>query len=173
MIDLRDEGGYSLLEMIITIGLIAIAIGMSTFGLNAVFNSNVNSYANSLASELRIASSREMAVFDKSYTVELDYDTTENRYVAISYVKPLSASESELSRIKFPKGMTISKGGQSLEYLINNSLILEGERKFQFDPSSGALISAAAGTYQLSSVSSSITRDIVVVEVNGRVYVDE
>ena len=180
MIDFRDEDGYSLLEMIITIGLIAIAIGMSTFGLNSVFNSNVNSYANTLANEIRLTSSRELAASNKDYSLVLNYQTADDRYVATVYVTPDDTGvRQEIKQIKFSQGIIIEKDGLNLKDGIDlpitdaSSLSNETTRSFVFDASSGALVTDGDGTYTMYSKTSTITRDIVVIKMNGRVYVDE
>lgn len=173
---LRDESGYSLLEMIITIGLIAIALGTTSFGLSTIFNSNVNSYVNEVANEVRLARAREMAASDNDYQVVFEYDPVDERYKVISKVSIDGANYVTIKTIKLPKSITLSKEVLGIFVSLDDaSLNDETLRLFQFDASSGKLLGSVSGegTYRISASNSSITKDFVVIKANGRVYIDE
>lgn len=172
--NLKDEGGYSLLEMILTIGLIAIAIGTSTFGLNTVFNSNVNSKANTIVNEIRLTSSRQLGANERVYETIVSYDVSDNRVLFTTYVTDTSIASptpQNIKTIRLSRGMNLVKDVSGTPTAIE-SLTLD-ERTFTFDSSSGALTSGGGGVYTLTSDNSSISRDIVVLTQSGRVYVDE
>lgn len=171
MVKFKSESGYSLLEMIITIGLIAIAISLSGFGLSVIFNSNVNSKANEFASELRLTASKELAASQKNYEAILKYDGTDDHY----YLDVTVRNDGEVNKpviktINFSKTIAITKDGTPVKDISDINVT---NRTFAFDQSSGGLISGGAGTYTFSATTSDITRDVVVTQVNGRVYVDE
>jgi len=173
---IKSESGYSLLEMIITIALIAIAISTTTFGLSVIFSNNVNSYANEMANQFRLVQTREMAKSKNDYLITIKYDSGDSRYEIITSASFDGGPWKDIHTIKLPKVYTIKKDGSVLGTSDTQYLI--------FNPSSGAIEVAAppivpagavnaAGTYTLSSTSSDLTRDIVVLRINGRVYVNE
>ncbi len=164
---MKNESGYTLLEMIITIGLIGIAIGMSGFGLRTVFNSNLDSVANEFANEVRLTYSRELAASNNDYSMILSYDSSNGYYKANLYVERNGGSRELLKTIKFSKAISIMKDGADV------SGLAESERSFEFDQSSGKLLSNGEGTYTFTSSTSTMIRDVIVVKDNGRVYVDE
>lgn len=185
--NLKNENGYTLLEIIITMGILAIAIGTSSFGLRSIFNNNVNSYANQFANEIRLVASRELGSAegesnDRDYKLEVSFDSTGQRVIAVTYLKVGAGAYDELTRINFPKSMTIAKDGVQIDAstnIVGHALYSDETRTFEFDASSGALIvytpsgDSAEGRYTIRSANSSITRDVVVIQANGRVYVDD
>ncbi len=173
---LRDESGYSLIEMIITIGLIAIALGTTSFGLSTIYNSNVNSYVNEVANEVRLARAREMAASKNDYQVVFEYNTAEQKYQIISKVKIGVENYTTLKTINLPRTITLSKDISGTFTALNDPALSDANlRTFQFDESSGELLSGVGGegTYRMSASNSAITKDFVVIKANGRVYIEE
>lgn len=164
----RNEEGYTLLEMIITIGLIGIAIGMSSFGLSTIYNSNVNARANELVSEIRIVSTKEMASKDGDF--ELEFTKIGDHYYAYTR-QTLAGVTTTIKSIKLPNGMTIEKNISGSWTGIES--LPKADRSFTFDPSSGRLTSNGNGRYKVASNISTRVIEFVVVKESGRTYIDE
>ncbi len=80
IIQLKNESGFTLLEMIITIALIAIVASISGFGLNGVFNANLKNISYDTASDIRHISFKSVSEFDRAYQLVLTYDNSSKRY---------------------------------------------------------------------------------------------
>lgn len=85
---MNKEQGYTLLELIITIGLISIAIGLSSFGLNVIYTSNVGSYASQVTNDIKLVQTKEMASNGKDYRLILDHDGS--KYTVLIQVRIIS-----------------------------------------------------------------------------------
>lgn len=77
---LNNERGFTLMELIITISIIAVIAGISGFGLNAVFNANLKNISYDIASDMRNVRFRSVSEFDTEYQLVLTYDAAEERY---------------------------------------------------------------------------------------------
>lgn len=169
---IRRQDGYTLIEMIIVMALLAIAIGLSGFGLNTIYTNNINTYSNQLVSEIKLVQTKEMASKDKDYKLTLTYDSSLEQYVGTTLVRLGSTGTySTLKTIKFPKKVAIKKldGGN---YVDIQSL---GTITFEFDGTSGQVknIANGGGRYEISSTTSSRVIKFDVIQQNGRVVIDE
>lgn len=77
---LNNESGFTLLEMIITIAIVAIVAGISGFGLNGVFNANLKNISYDTVSDMRSIRFRSVSEFDTAYQLVLTYDSASERY---------------------------------------------------------------------------------------------
>ncbi len=105
---MNKEQGYTLLELIITIGLISIAIGLSSFGLNVIYTSNVGSYASQVTNDIKLVQTKEMASNGKDYRLILDHDGS--KYTVLIQVSTDGSNWNMYKNYKLPKAMVIKKG---------------------------------------------------------------
>ncbi len=77
---INNESGFTLMELIITIAIVAIAAGISGFGLNAVFNANLKNITYEFASDYRQTRYKTVSEFDTYYQMVMTYDTDKKRY---------------------------------------------------------------------------------------------
>lgn len=170
---LDKNGGYTLLEIIITMGIIAIAIGTASFGLSVIFGNNVNSHASELVNEIRTAQTRQMASSTKTYDVSITHDGS--NYVVKTYVTE-SAVKTEVKSTKFSNKLSIWKYDGSnyieLSTISDPTDILNQVKTFRFSGSSGKLISSAYGDYLVKSDISDVEVNFFVVKENGRVFIE-
>lgn len=166
----KEERGYSLLEVIITIGLISIAIGTSTFGLRTVFNNNVMSVANEFASEVRQVAIKEMASDRHNYSGIIEYDASSEKYSLVLYIERWNGggydARAVYKTVKFSGSVVFTKDGTAVKDLV------EDDRSFTFNAATGEVTSGGAGNYVITSPSSSLAKKVQVIQANGRVYVD-
>lgn len=165
---LIDNKGYTLLELIIVIGLIAIAASLSGFGLSSLYSSNVNAKLNEVVNEIRLAQSREMASKDKDYEVIISY--ADNHYSMTTYMQEGANPKVTLKTIELSKKLVLEKDNGAFQAVKDLSI---EKRKFVFDASSGKLLTEGSGRYRIGGISSGDNKEFVVIEQNGRVYVDE
>jgi len=175
----KGNKGFTLLEIIIVIGLIGIAIGGSGFGLSVIFNGNVNAGASELVNEIRMAQTKQMASATKTYDVVITHDG-DNYYVTTKMLVNATGIVTELKSIKMSNTMSIKKYNDSTSLYEELSSITDPVadtslkvKTFRFSPSSGKILSSAHGKYRVSSGISSVVIDFAVVQVNGRVYIEQ
>ncbi len=77
---IHNESGFTLVEITITVAIVVIAAGLSGFGLNAVFNANLDNMAHDIATDLRNVRFRAVSEFDAEYQLVLTYDGGNDRY---------------------------------------------------------------------------------------------
>ncbi|MDF1617025.1 pilus assembly FimT family protein [Petrocella sp. FN5] len=174
MNNIKRQDGYTLIEMIIVMALLAIAIGLSGFGLNTLYTNNINTYSNQLISEIKLVQTKEMASKDKDYRLTLTYDSTLEQYIGRTLVRVgTTGTYSTLKTIKLPKKVAIKKW-DGTDYVDiqppNYSLI-----SFEFDSTSGQVKNTANGDgrYEISSTASSRVIEFEVIKQNGRVVMNE
>lgn len=167
---LKEEAGFTLLEMIIVIGLLGIAIGFTTFGLGIVYNTNVNAIGSELVSDIRLTMTKEMASKDKDFRLVLS-KVGENYYSTMS-LSTDGSTWSVIKTTKLSKGMVLKKDDGSGNF-VEVSILPVNQRTFTFEANSGKVTSQGAGRYELSSTTSTRVIEIVAVRESGRVYIDE
>ena len=171
---IRGQEGYTLIEMIIVMALLAIAISLSGFGLNTLYTNNINTYSNQLISEIKLVQTKEMASKDKDYRLTLAYDSTLEQYIGTTLVRMgPTGTYSTLKTIKFPKKVAIKKwdGTNYVDILPPSHTLIS----FEFDTTSGQVKNTANGNgkYQISSTASSRVIEFEVIKQNGRVVMDD
>jgi prepilin-type N-terminal cleavage/methylation domain-containing protein len=77
---LHNEKGFTLIEIIVVITLIALVAGLSGFGVNILFQANVASMGNEIYHDLRDIRFRATSEFDTEYQLIFTYDTATERY---------------------------------------------------------------------------------------------
>lgn len=174
MEQIRNEDGYSLLEMIITIAIIAVAISMTSFGLGTIYSSNVKNYSSQVVSEIKSVQIKRLAAKDNDFRLEIEKPSF-NYIVETIMIADIDGDmvdeEVVINTIEIPSNMSIKKeiGGIFEEI----DTIAATEVQFTFDPSSGAETSGGAGVYQMSLSDGSNMIEFEVIAQNGRVFVHE
>lgn len=169
----RDEG-YTLIELILVIAIIAVAISMTSFGIGSLYSSNVKNFSSQVVSQIRNVQVKELASKDSDY--EMAITKVGSKYQANTTMKADIDGDGVdeiqvIHSIEFPSNISIKKlvGASYFEI----STLTPSEVEFAFDPSSGALITSGNGTYRMSLVDSSTTIEFEVVAQNGRVYTND
>lgn len=70
---LNSESGFTLIEIIIVVALIAIAVSMSGLGLSVIKQSNVESMGHDIVTEFRDLKYRAVSDYDKQYEIKFIY----------------------------------------------------------------------------------------------------
>jgi len=173
---MKDNRGFSLVEMVIVVAIIAVLSSATIAGLGYIWGTNVRSCANEL--KTAIGKTQITTMGKTETTLHIYKDATSGDYYKQEYiVNGLSAAPSSEDPQKigsglvdvqfrtFPSGTLISlSGGNSLD--------------IQFDRSSGAqkkmTAGAGAGEYcdQIIVSFGSRKANVVLVPATGKVYID-
>lgn len=166
-----NEFGYTLIEIIITIGLISIAIGLTTFGLSTVYRSNVNSYSSQIINEIKKIQTQEMASSKNDYEVIISHNGT--NYVVTTYVSFDGNPKTTFKTIELPIYVSIHKKiGADFVDLYTISDIDKSQRTFSFNSSSGKLTSDGEGIYRVILETDGSFKEFQVIKQNGKVVGD-
>lgn len=169
---LNNQQGYTLLEMIIVIGLIGVGLGLTSFGLNVIFNANVNSYSQQIVSEIKNVQVKEMAAKSKDFSMEIRYVTDHYELYIIS--TDTAAAVSTNKTIAFPTSIVIEKETAPGTFVeLKDPIFTPDKRSFAFSEGTGKLVTNGEGTYRVTAVNSDLTRLIRVYKQNGRVVVEQ
>jgi len=158
---LENNQGYTLLEMMIVIALLAIAISLSGFGLSTLYSTNIKGKTNELVNEIRLVQTKEMASKTKDYKATISF-------VDGHYRLRTSVDGTVIKTIDLSSKFKIKKKNAS-----NNFVDLPSTgTEIIFDASSGKA-TAGAGRYKITTSLGSDPIEFVIVAQNGRVYIDE
>jgi len=154
---LHNEEGFTIIELIITISIVAIAAGLSGFGLNGLYGAQVDSMTYDISAELRNARYRSVSEFDTAYQVVLTYDDTDNKYgYSLQKFKAGDIAPTEVSKQSYKQTLRIMR-----EDLLGNWVELkEDSIKIQDNPERGCFTfnttTGGISEYVLASTSTKV-----------------
>lgn len=162
---LQNEEGFTLMELMIVVVIISVAIGMTSYGINIVFNSRVDSFASQYQSDLRLM--RDMTISDL-HTYRFVWSFADNHYTY------------EIIDISETPNRIIKEVNLSEDIVVNvflatdpiNLVDADGVT-IQFDAASGEVIDVAgangAGNYILEHTVNGEQFTVEVVRLTGRI----
>ena len=175
--------GYSLVELIVVIAIMAIMVGVTSLGLGMMFTRDANYVAVRIDDELTeartLAMSRE-GVF--VYSLHIDSDSKKNSiriYKVTSEADPISDSLTPYKEVPLDKSVTIDiKNKTDSETTITPSA--GGSLNIYFDKSNGSVkkvgSNSGKGVYIFkvtSTKNSSKTKEVTLVATTGRHYTEK
>lgn len=90
-----NQKGFTLVEVLITIAIIAISIGLSTFGLQIVYDSRTEGAAKNFESDLKTIRLNSITYTDRKYYLQWKYDaSTGYSYEIVDFNNPTSPDNS-------------------------------------------------------------------------------
>jgi len=199
---LQKSEGFTLIEIIVSIAIIAVAVGLAGFGLNVLFSANVDAMGNDIYHEFRDMKFRTLNEFDTDYQLVLTYDSTRKRYgyevhkrFTDTSVSPSVVSNSVVKEVSYRPTLLIERwdddSGSWIE--LNDpsiDLTVTSENvTFPFDHSTGgikattlsgattnSLVSNATetvGIYRIVSTRSNDKHVLTIVKLTGRVIISD
>lgn len=167
-----NNDGYSLVEMIVIIGIMAAVIGVMSLSLKLLFSKDAESMATIVNDELSDVRSMAMSVAgDFEYVLHVDSSNPKGCYVQIN------KDGSMFRQYALKKGITVTATDNAGTSIIDGS----GDIKFTFDKANGSIkqVNGASPTngaiYQIhiiATINTSKTEDVYVVPATGRHYID-
>lgn len=157
-----NDRGFSLVELMVVIGIIAVVLGAFTYGYSIISNKQVDQCAKKLQSTLD--STRNTAMGKSSVDLKISYES--GKIIAVRVINGDTANA---------KRIELGDGDLSVTYYFNNgsskTLAAEAIDKISFDRASGSL-KAYTGSLYINKISISNGRkniDINIDKLTGRV----
>lgn len=170
---LNNDKGFTLLEMIIVIFLIALSLSMVTISWRLIFTNNVKSYAEQFNSDLRRMKNDTMTSQGDEYFLLWKYDSTDDLYYYEIYREDAPSVLIKSVKLSSSIDVQLDKSGtyQNLETYSADDLRIE------FDPASGKLVNVSdtngGGVYLFTTDASDTQATVSVIEETGRVFYDD
>lgn len=147
---MKNNKGFSLIELIIVIAILSILTSVSIVGLGYLYSTNIKSSIKKIDSALQQAQSYTVSKStgnrDVSMTLQQD---GENYYVEVKQTpygaSPVTISREEIGKKNLKVKFIDSNGA---EYMVNSSNPLV----VHFDRSTGGLLNLEGSTYKLSKI---------------------
>lgn len=170
---LKDERGYSLIEVIIVIVIIGIGVSMISYGFSLINRSNLKKYVNEYHSDVRYAKNQSMTFENTTFYIQWDYDSVNDEYYYELYKsEPTVTPDTLVKRVDIHSTVDVnldneSGGMQPLETYTSDQV------KLTYEAGSGDLVNGDGfGKYEFYK--SDDTKKIVeIIESTGRVFIDE
>lgn len=153
---IKNNCGFTIIEIMIVIIIIAIAMSLSIYSINIIFGANAESYANQFKTDLRFIKDQNMAASIGTYSIMWHDNGTD------IYYDMLKDSVSQKT-VKIHKSVEVTYNGGN----INGITIL-------FDTSDGTVIDDAlgnngAGIYRFVNNASDTHKTVTLIEETGRI----
>jgi prepilin-type N-terminal cleavage/methylation domain-containing protein len=170
----NNNCGFSLVEIVITIAIMAVLTGTVSYGLSLSSGKKAEECARKLASELQ--SMRTMSLGKYEVIGELSYDSNSDSYILKRIVRNSSADKDKSVDDLKPVSIVVGDGavdiycydGDVEPTSTDKTLKNSGTVTFQFSRSTEALVS---GTTKIKVSKANKTMYINIEELTGRVTV--
>lgn len=187
---LNKEEGFTLIEIIVVISIIAIAAGLSGYGLSVITQSNVESMGHDIITEFRDLKYRSVSEYDKEYEFRFIYEGGKFGYTIYQSIGGATATEVKKKTYRSDLIIQAYDDGSSLYVDVGNPAfdITDLNRiTYTFNTSTGGIdsTSLSGGTltslpnagstakYYITDTSGSNFIEITIIGVTGRVIVNE
>lgn len=165
--------GYTLIEIIIVIALIALTMSMITITWRFIFTNNVESFAEQYNSDLRRMKNDTMSSQGDVYYLQWKYNSTEDFYYYEIYKLDTPSVLIKTVEINSSINVELDKTGSFLKL----ETYASDEIRIEFDASTGKLKNVldmnGGGEYRFISDATDKTAIVSVIEETGRVFLDE
>lgn len=158
------EQGYTLIELLGVILIIAILSGLATYSSRVLFDGNVRSYASQFATAVRNVKSKTVASSRDNWSIEIN--KLDDRY----YWQVFKDGR-EVEYVKLPKDVEIMK----VIELENGSISKQdvSGQSISFISNTGKVNQDVAGEYQfVSKVTDRVVR-VTIVQNTGGILIDD
>lgn len=167
-----NNAGYSLVELIVMMGIIAALIGVVSLSVTLIFSKDAEAMATIVNDELSDVRSMAMSVAgDFEYVLHTDASNPKGNYVQIYKDGTL------FRNYDLKKGVIITATNSSGATILDGS----GDVKFTFDKANGSIrhINGTLPTngdiytiHFVASINNTKTKDVIVVPGTGRHFID-
>ena len=178
-----NNAGYSLVELLVVMGIIAAIIAIASYSISLMFSQDAKSMAVKIDDELSNARMLSMSREGKfTYVLHIDNADPKENYIEITKTDS-SGSVSSYEKVSLNKKVRLEVTGSGLSGVSGDSYT--GDVKIEFDKSNGSVkyvdtLSAgtnkASGVYEISITSvknSSKVSKVTLVTTTGRHYMDK
>lgn len=154
---LRNNQGFTIMEIMIVIIIIAIGLSLSVYSINIIFGSNANSFADQFKSDLRYIRDQNMATTSGTYRITWNVDVN-----GVASYQVLNDTD-VLKTIQIHRAVQVTYEGGSVDGVT-----------IVFDSADGIATINPAGTnptvvFQFINNASNTTATVTLVEATGRV----
>lgn len=152
---INNHHGFTVMEIMIVVVIIAVALTLSFYSINTIFGANAESFADIYRTDLRYIKDQNMSTTSGNYFILWHVDSGTN---AISYeIKRDNGSEKTLKTENIHQSINVTYDGGSVD----------GQR-VQFDPSDGTVIDGH-GEYHFINNASSTDITVRLIQQTGRI----
>lgn len=171
-----NNAGYSLVELIVIMGIIAAIIGVLSLSVSLIFSKDAEYTARTIDDELSDVRSLAMSLAgDFEYVLHVDATNPKGCYIEINVTQP-GGTVVQRDKFELKKGVIITATNATGTSIIDGS----GNITFSFDKANGKVktINGAAATsgdiytiHIVAAKNSAKTEDVIVVPATGRHYI--
>lgn len=187
---LKDNRGFTLIEIIIVISLIALAAGLSGYGISVITQSNVESMGHDIVTEFRDLKYRSVSEYDKEYEFRFIYEGGKFGYEIYQSINGATATRVKKKTYRSTLTIQAYKDGVSYVDITDSSFDITDPNRvtYTFDTATGGIKNTSLGGATLSSLpndggnvakyyitdtTGSNFVEITIVGITGRVIVNE
>lgn len=177
---LKNNNGFSLVELIIVIALMGIAITIVGLSIKNVNYANLDSYAEQFQSDLRSARDRTLYALDKDYYIVWEEDVANTCYsytVMCSTYNPstkVTDVDSE-KKVEIHKGIKVYNDDARTKNAVSGSIKFDnasGSIEF-YDDEKKIITGEDERVYVFYDPTTNDTRTVTLIKATGRGYLDE
>lgn len=178
---LRENSGFTLIEIIITVAIISVMLGLSGFGISVIFRANVESLADNYYNELRDMKFKASSNTDSNYHLEMTYNSATKEY---GYI--VDQDNITIKNVTLSKNIAIYKMTEGSTTWAAIETLPEKERFIRFSKGggfvmqedyvsvSGALrVISGQGQYKFVKLGSDKEPIVTIIKQTGKVFMNE
>lgn len=164
---MKNNKGFTLLEMLLVILIIGILSGLATYSVNVVFNGNTKSYASQFASAVKDIKVKTLSSASgvTKWCIKLGYDTAEERYFWCTAIKGSDGSIETKEMVYLKKDVAVHSQGNDLKKADSDIVV-------SFSNGVGE-IASGAGTYQFINQITNKQINVNLVQATGGIFIED